>query len=86
MKKYRIPAAEWRRKFYDSKSGIPTVSEITASIDKGELPGRKLAGKYVVYCDGEYEPLWNEVIQTPAPAPAKVTNPIALRVLQAASN
>ena len=82
MKKCRISSSEWRRRFYDSKTGIPTIKEINASIDQGEIPGNVIAGKYVVYCDPEYEPLWNETPTKPTP-PVKVTNPIALKVLAA---
>ena len=91
MKTYRISSSEWRRKFYDSKSGIPSLKEINAEIDKGAIPGNSIAGKYVVYCDAQYEPLWGESIakppeQTPIANPKAISNPIAKRILAQASN
>jgi hypothetical protein len=87
MKPFRIPVPEWRRNFFDSKKGIPTISTLCDEISAGKLPGCKIAEVYIVYCNADYEPLWDmdpipEVSNDePSEPEPEVTNPIAAKIL-----
>ncbi len=80
---YRVPVSEWRRKYYASTKGIPSVAAIRQSIDNNEVPGNSIAGKYHVTCDHKYEPLWHLLDEAGAKKPqVKVKSALAAKILQ----
>lgn len=77
---YRVPTNTWRKEFYATDKGRPSLKAINESIDRGELPGSFIAGKWTIYCNHVYEPLW-ELLNAKSVQPTKVTNPIAAKIL-----
>ena len=82
-KSFNVPLAEWRRRFYASPIGRPTIPALKREIDKGELPGGKIAGKYHMTCKSNYQPDYSLLeVKTFKPAPKQaITNPVAANLL-----
>lgn len=79
---YRVTSREWRTKALASDKGIPSIKRINQSIALGEIPGEQIAGTWFIYCDHEYEPLWDRLDKS-KPAPMKPTkNKMADKILQ----
>ncbi len=83
MNPFNVPLAEWRRKFYASPTGRPTLPALKKAIDRGELPGGNIAGKYHMSCKADYQPDYSLLeIKTFKPAPKQeITNPVAASLL-----
>lgn len=83
MKTFNMPLSQWRREFYASPKGRPTLNALKAEIDKGELPGGKIAGVYHIKCKSNFDPDYSALgIKNFKPEPKrKITNPIAANLL-----
>ena len=82
-KTFNMPLCEWRRQFYASSTGAPTIKALKEALDKGELPGGKIAGKYHISCKANYQPDYSllEVRIFKPDAKPKITNSTAAEVL-----
>lgn len=84
MKTYNTPLAQWRRDFYSSPTGRPSLVALKSAIDNQEIEGGCVAGKYHIttLADGQPIDIIHPVKPKKAPEPAIITSPIALRIIE----
>ena len=78
---YRVQLTEWIDSYYTGKTK-PSRQTIIRRLEKGELPGSKSTGSWVVYCDQHYEPVFIEP-KKPTPQPS---NRFALHLIAEAQH